>query len=155
MSKFPAVTRRVLRMIESYKARRRVAGYDIFAVVEEPIRKLTPHTALEAIDSIYSSASRAVGNDCLFRFIQVGFGSTEILLDIPNTTISATEAEFIIRSRSGFFFERERTQEPSNFNPLQKIYRHGDEADLADDIAYIFVEVWHHPAEIPLELQFD
>ena len=48
------------------------------------------------------------GDDSKLRFIQFRFNEESFDLDIPNTTLSRTEAEIILRRRSGFFHAVDR-----------------------------------------------
>jgi len=96
------------------------------------------------------------GDDSQLRFIQWRFTPRSFDLDVPNTTLYRTEAETILRRRSGFFHAVERLeleQTPKNrqltkrFSPLRKMYVNGDETSAAADMAFIFFDVWRFPVD--------
>lgn len=93
------------------------------------------------------------GDDISDRFIQFSFNRRYFDMDIPNTTLFRPEAEVILRRRSGFFYEKDNPR-PENsvdmvakFNPLRKMYVHGDERSAAEDMAFVFFNVWHFPVD--------
>jgi hypothetical protein len=92
-------------------------------------------------------------DDSSRRFIQFSFNPRYFDLDIPNTTLFRAEAEIILRSRPGFFYVTDRPQfeHPAEnavrFNPLRKVYVHGDESSAAEDMAFVWFNVWKFPVD--------
>ena len=92
-------------------------------------------------------------DDSQLRFIQFSFNPRYFDMDIPNTTLYRAEAEIILRRRAGFFYVTDRRQfeHPSEradkFNPLRKVYVHGDERSAAEDMAYVWFNVWKFPVD--------
>jgi hypothetical protein len=74
-------------------------------------------------------------------------------MDIPNTTLYRAEAEIILRRRLGFFYVTERRQfehpaeKADQFHPLRKVYVYGDDRAAAEDMAYVFFNVWKFPVD--------
>ena len=93
------------------------------------------------------------GDDSPSRFIQFSFNSRYFDMDVPTTTLFRAEAEQILRCRSGFFYVKDRRQfehpgdKVDTFNPLRKVYIHGDERAAAEDMAYIWFGVWRFPVD--------
>lgn len=93
------------------------------------------------------------GDDSAARFVQFSFNPRYFDVDIPNTTLYRTEAELILQRRSGFFYVTERRQfehpaeKADQFNPLRKIYVHGDERSAAEDMSYVLFNVWKFPVD--------
>jgi hypothetical protein len=93
------------------------------------------------------------GDDSSCRFIQFSFNPRYFDLDIPNTTLFRAEAEIILRRRSGFFYVKDdrRFEHPKEnvdrFNPLRKIFVPGDERSAAEEMAFVFFNVWKFPVD--------
>jgi hypothetical protein len=74
-------------------------------------------------------------------------------MDIPNMTLSRAEAELTLRRRSGFFYVKDNRQfehpaeNVARFNPLRKVFVHGDERSAAEEIAFVFFNVWKFPVD--------
>ena len=74
-------------------------------------------------------------------------------MDMPLKTLFRAEAEQILRSRKGFFYLRDRPEftlkeEPvDGFDPFRKVYIYGDEESAAEDMAFIFFQVWRFPVD--------
>lgn len=87
------------------------------------------------------------------RFIQFAFARDWFCLDMPIQTLYQAEAEQILGSRSGFFYLRDRPQFTLNeedvdgYDPFRKIYLYGDEGSAAEDMAFIFFQVWRFPVD--------
>jgi len=87
------------------------------------------------------------------RFIQFSFNSRYFDIDIPNTILYQTEAEQILRCRSGFFYVKECRQfeHPKErvhaFNPVRKIYLYAEERTAAEDMAFVLFDVWKFPVD--------
>jgi len=87
------------------------------------------------------------------RFIQFSFNPRYFDMDIPNTTLYRAEAEVILRRRPGFFYVKDRPEfehpeeNAERFNPLRKVYVHGDERTAAEDMAYVWFNVWKFPVD--------
>jgi hypothetical protein len=90
------------------------------------------------------------------RFIQFAFGPSSFKMDIPNNVLLEPEAATILRNKRDFYFAEERlkAEHPerkiNKYNPLVRDYVVGDEQTAAEDVAYIFSDVWTLPAEVPL-----
>jgi hypothetical protein len=93
------------------------------------------------------------GDDSQRRFIQFSFNRRYFDIDIPNTTLYRAEAEIILRRRPGFFYVTERRQfehpeeKADEFNPVRKVYVYGDERSAAEDMAYVWFDVWMFPVD--------
>jgi len=92
-------------------------------------------------------------DDSQNRFIQFSFERNWFCIDMPLDTLYRPEAEQILRSRQGFFFLRDRKQftlheeDVEGHDPFRKIYVYGDEASAAEDMAFIFFQVWKFPVD--------
>ena len=92
----------------------------------------------------------------LAHFVQIAFNHSSMLIDLPNTTVTKAEAEMILRDKPAFFFASiSQTSEGQNspmapFKPLQREYAYGDEEIAAEDIAYLFFDVWRFPVDVRL-----
>ena len=93
------------------------------------------------------------GDESQSRFVQFSFNTRYFDMDIPNTTLYRAEAEIILRRRAGFFYVTECRQfehpaeKVGTFNPLRKVYVHGDERSAAEDMAYVWFSVWKFPVD--------
>ena len=93
------------------------------------------------------------GDESSPRFIQFSFNPRYFDLDIPNTTLFRAEAEIILQRRSGFFYVKENRQfeHPAEnvdcFNPIRKVFVHGDERSAAEDMAFVWFFVWKFPVD--------
>jgi hypothetical protein len=87
------------------------------------------------------------------RFIQFSIEKTWFCLDMPIQTLYRTEAEQILRCRKGFFYLRDRPQftlkgeHVEGYDPFRKVYIYGDEESAAEDMAFIFFQVWRFPVD--------
>jgi hypothetical protein len=86
------------------------------------------------------------------RFIQFAFLPACFRMDIPNSTLYRAEADIIVQRRLGFFYEAAKHLSELNsylarFNPLNKVYIYGDERSAAEDMAYVWFDVWRFPAD--------
>ena len=89
------------------------------------------------------------GGDPFGRYIQFSFEQKWFCIDMPNATLSRRQAEEVMECRNGFFYvqgmpqfelEGEGVQE---WDPLRKVYLYGDEASAAEDMAFVFFQVWN------------
>jgi hypothetical protein len=91
--------------------------------------------------------------DSSARFIQFSFERDWFCLDMPLQTLYQAEAEQILRFRQGFFYLRDRPQftlygeDVDGYDPFRKIYIYGDEESAAEDMAFIFFQVWRFPVD--------
>ncbi len=96
------------------------------------------------------------GDDNTRRFIQFVFLEKHFEMDLPRQMLFAPEAAQILRHRSGFYFMSEKPAADLNtvevFNPLCKAYVHGDVTTAAEDIAWIFFDLWRFPIDSRLYL---
>jgi len=92
-------------------------------------------------------------DDSQSRFIQFSFERDWFCMDMPLQTLYRAEAEQILRSRQGFFYLRDRPQFTLNeedvegYDPFRKVYVYGDEDSAAEDMAFIFFQVWRFPVD--------
>ena len=87
------------------------------------------------------------------RFIQFSFEKNYFCMDLPRQTLFRPEAEQILRDRTGFFYLDERKQftlhgeDVIGYDPFRKAYVYGDEATAAEDMAFVFFQVWNFPVD--------
>jgi len=92
------------------------------------------------------------------RTVQFCFEKDWFAADIPNTNLYPTEAERILKERRGFYREAERPDtgvttdvvDLVEFDPVGKKYIYGDEHEAAQDMAYVFFDVWEFPPDARL-----
>lgn len=72
---------------------------------------------------------------------------------MPLQTLYWAEAEQILRCRKGFFYLRDRPQftlkeeDVDGYDPFRRAYIYGDEESAAEDMAFIFFQVWRFPVD--------
>lgn len=87
------------------------------------------------------------------RFIQFSIERNWFCLDMPRQTLFRAEAEQILRHRRGFFYLRDRPEftltgeDVDGYDPFRKIFIYGDEDSAAEDLAFIFFQVWKFPVD--------
>ncbi len=87
------------------------------------------------------------------RFIQFSIEEKWFCMDMPLQTLFRAEAEIILRSRKGFFYLSDRPEftlyeeDVEGYDPFRKIYLYGDEVSAAEDMAFIFFQVWQFPVD--------
>lgn len=92
-------------------------------------------------------------DDSSARFIQFSFENDWFCLDMPLQTLYRIEAEQILWCRKGFFYLRDRPQftlyeeDVEGYDPFRKVYIYGDEESAAEDMAFIFFQVWRFPVD--------
>ncbi len=92
-------------------------------------------------------------DDSSSRLVQFSFNPKWFDIDLPNTTLYRAEAEEIQRYRLGFFYVTDRPQfehpaeKAAEFEPLRRIYLYGDERTAAEDMAFIWFQVWKFPVD--------
>jgi len=92
-------------------------------------------------------------DDSQKRFIQFSFERNWFCLDMPLQTLHRHEAELILRLRHGFFYLRDRPEfalkgeDVDGYDPFRKIYLYGDKTSAAEDMAFIFLQVWKFPVD--------
>jgi len=92
-------------------------------------------------------------DDSQTRFIQFSIERNWFCLDMPLQTLYRAEAEQILRSRKGFFYLRDRPEftlheeDVDGYDPFRKVYIFGDEVSAAEDMAFIFFQVWRFPVD--------
>jgi hypothetical protein len=95
-------------------------------------------------------------DDSESRFIQFSIENKWFCMDLPLQTLFRPEAEELLRRRKGFFYLRDRKEftlkeeMEETCNPFRKIYIYGDEESAADDMAFVFFQVWKFPVEARL-----
>ncbi len=104
-------------------------------------------------DSLDMLVTDGFDSDESNRFIQFSFNPRYFDIDLPNTTLYAAEAAEILERRVGFFRVRSRRQfehpqeNASEFDPLRRVYIFGDERTAAEDLAFIWFDVWKFPVD--------
>lgn len=92
-------------------------------------------------------------DDSQTRFIQFSFEKDWFCLDMPLQTLYRAEAEQIWRSRKGFFYLKDqpvftlKDEDVDGYEPFRKAYVYGDENSAAEDMAFIFFQVWRFPLD--------
>ncbi len=87
------------------------------------------------------------------RFIQFSFNPRYFDIDLPNTTLYQPEAAEILTCRPGFFYVKDRRQfahpaeDVAEFDPVRRIYVYGDDRSAAEDMAFIWFDVWRFPVD--------
>ena len=87
------------------------------------------------------------------RFIQFSFNPRYFDIDLPNTTLYQAEAAEILACRPGFFYVKDRRQfehpaeDVPEFDPVRRVYVYDDDRTAAEDIAFIWFEVWKFPVD--------
>ena len=90
------------------------------------------------------------------RYVQFSFEEKWFCIDIPRDTLFRFEGETIMKQRQGFFYLCDRPQftlygeDVEGHDPVRKIYLYGDEESAAQDMAYIFFQLWRFPVDSPL-----
>jgi len=93
------------------------------------------------------------------RFVQFSFERQWFCVDMPRSTLFKPEAERILRERSGFFYLRDLPQftlygeDTEGHDPFRKVYLYGDERTAAEDMAFIFFDVWKFPVDARLRVK--
>ncbi len=92
------------------------------------------------------------------RFVQFVFLERHFEMDLPWPMLWPNEAMHLLSRRTGYFYLRDRNSDASladvvkRFDPLRKAYVHGDHNSAAEDIAYIFFDLWRFPIDSRLYL---
>lgn len=87
------------------------------------------------------------------RFIQFSAERQWFCLDMPRQTLERAEAGDILRYRKGFFYLSDRQEftlheeDVDGHEPFRKVYVYGDEDSAAEDMAFIFFQVWKFPVD--------
>jgi hypothetical protein len=95
------------------------------------------------------------------RYVQFLFRRDWFMVDLPNSTLLKSEAERLLRERSGYFWQRDqpkRTNSPQyipEFDPLNKAYLYRDERSAALDVEWLLSNVWgiRHDAKITVRAE--
>ena len=99
------------------------------------------------------------GGESQPRFLQFAFLQDRFYLELPNNTIFRPEVEQLLRCTMGFFWAKDRPdlwwirntwKDMVRWNPLQKVYLYHDEESAAEDMAFIFFQIWRFPVDSPL-----
>jgi hypothetical protein len=92
-------------------------------------------------------------SDSMSRYVQFAFEEKWFCMDMPLQTLYRDEGETILRSRQGFFYLKDRPEftlhgeDVDDFDPFRKIYVYGDERSAAEDMAYIWFQLWRFPID--------
>ena len=85
--------------------------------------------------------------------MQFSFEDRYFLIDMPLQTRSREEAGEMLRQRSGFFRMADNKHfaisedTVRKYDPFNKMYMYGDEVPAAEDMAFIFFQVWKFPVD--------
>ncbi len=129
--------------------------------------KPTREMVISESDSVGNEGLSVTGEDAEFdlpnegwrednsrsRFVQFSMERNWFCLDMPLQTLFRIEAAQILRRRRGFFYLRDRPEftlhgeDVAGYDPFRKIYIYGDEESAAEDIAFIFFQVWKFPVD--------
>ena len=93
--------------------------------------------------------------DSLIRFVQFSFERDWFCMDLPRDVLSFAEAMEVLWYSSGFFYLRDKPQftlhgKPKGHDPFRKVYMYGDEAEAAEDAAFLFFWAWGLPVDAHL-----
>ena len=88
------------------------------------------------------------------RFVQFAFDGKLFYMDLPKTTLERPEAERLLRDRSGFFYMASQPRFPyyskvyvGRFDPVCKVYLFDDQETAAEDMTYVFFDLWRFPVD--------
>ncbi len=90
-------------------------------------------------------------DDAACRFVQFMFLEKWFFLDLPVQTLHRAEADRLLRRCSGCAYMRENPLfHPSaatvrECDPVNKVYLYQDERAAAEDMAFIWFELWKYP----------
>jgi len=94
-----------------------------------------------------------------YRYYQFCFRRDCCVADLPNNTAFPNEVKQIVRHRGGFFrarncrdlsWIRATWNDILEWDPLEKIYIYRDEESAAEDMAYVWFNVWNYPVDTRL-----
>jgi hypothetical protein len=88
---------------------------------------------------------------CQFAFQQTGFN-----LDMPDTVLTACEARRAVAERPGFAFALDRPhRQPRDleFDPVQRLYQYSELRVAAEDVAYVFFDLWSTPLDAWIKVE--
>lgn len=103
-----------------------------------------------------------LGEEARPRYIQFAFRQDCFYMELPNATVTLHEVKQIARHRLGFYWARNRTdlrwvrhnwKDMLKWEPLQKVYLYRDEESAAEDMAFVFFQVWNFPVDSPLYIK--
>lgn len=92
-------------------------------------------------------------DDSAERFIQFSIENKWFCMDLPRQALDRAEAGEILRYRKGFFYLADRAEftlheeAVEGYEPFRKVYVYGDENSAAEDMAFIFFQVWKFPVD--------
>lgn len=136
--------------------RRRAEGSDCFLVFDEhgpsELRRRPP-PGMEFADG-YGHAKSAgpprTIKDSFNHYVQFAFDADAFYIDLPAETLHPDEAVRLTTEREGFFFlgdVQELSADLVALNPLQKIYKYGEEWQAAHDVVFILLDLWNIPVD--------
>lgn len=121
------------------------------------LRSMNRRTHEEAGNSSFMlfEVGSVPGRDDGDRFIQFAFEDTHFYMDLPSTTLSREEGTRIARRRKKFFYLADREdmqaviqqeeEELRTHNPLCALYVYGKEDEAAEDMCFVFFDIWGLP----------
>jgi hypothetical protein len=92
------------------------------------------------------------------RFVQFAFHADDFYLDLPDSTLTHTEANRAVAERPGFgFFLGDGSRKPADyereFDPIQRTYSYAELREAAEDTAYLFFDLWAAPLDAWIKVQ--
>lgn len=136
----PSLSESVTPELEPVLAGFENGGFDSVTIEDDSSMSTTPDTGW-------------IQDDSHKRFIQFSFEEKWFCVDMPRQTLYRAEAEKILRDRTGFFYLRDRPEftlygeTVEGMDPFRKIYLYGDENIAAEDMAFVFFQVWNFPLD--------
>lgn len=98
--------------------------------------------------------------ETLDPMVQFCFERKWFAVDIPNTSISRSDARRVLAERRGFYREKDESRikvsdegDAEQYDPIGRKYIYGDEREAAEDAAYVFFDVWGLPPDTPVLAQ--
>jgi hypothetical protein len=134
---------------------------------EAASRRLTRQRSRSVASASPASAAfqdePAVEGRSMERFVQFAFMKQTFYLDLPRTTLQAAEADSLLLRRHGYFRVRDRrwwfqtfaewSEVVRQWNPVEKEYLNKDARSAADELAFLFYDLWRIPFETRLYWQ--
>jgi hypothetical protein len=131
---------------------------DAFIVFDAASGPMWPYIGLsEPIEpglGAESKISRRLSWQPKRRFAQLCFHESWFGLDLPNTTITGTEAKVLVDEGKGFFWSADRAdyrvssyRQILRFNPVCKYYAYSCEREAAENLSHFFFDICGVPVD--------
>lgn len=89
------------------------------------------------------------------RIVQFAFMESGFYLDLPDTTLTPEEAKRAVAERPGFGFALNNPQKrlgERQYDPVQRQYQYTEQRAAAEDVAYVFFDLWQTPLDAWIEV---